>query len=266
LSLDPLYLATAIDAALAAGRVHRSFFRQNPDVQKKGPIDLVTAADLAAERQFRELIARRFPSHEVLGEEGPAGDAARATGRCRWIIDPLDGTTNFAHGLAIFCVSIALEVDGRVEIGVVFDPMADELYTAERGLGARLNGQPLAVSRESTLEDSLLCTGFPYSVRDDPGHQVDVFRAFLGRARAVRRLGSAALDLCYVAAGRFEAFWELNLHPWDMAAAALIVTEAGGRVSRYDASPLDLFGGQLVASNGHVHNEILDVIRSVHGE
>lgn len=279
MSLDPLYLATAIDAALSAGRIHRSFFRQNPDVQKKGPIDLVTEADLAAERYFRDLIARRFPSHEVLGEEGapssrggPALSGVEAPalsaveGRCRWIIDPLDGTTNFAHGLAIFCVSIALEVDGRVEIGVVYDPMAEELYAAERGDGARLNGQPIAVSRHAQLVDSLICTGFPYSVREDPGRQVEVFRAFLGQARAVRRLGSAALDLCYVAAGRFEAFWEQQLHPWDMAAAALIVSEAGGQVTRYDASPLDLFGGELVASNGHVHTAMLDVIRSVHGE
>ena len=186
--------------------------------------------------------------------------------RFRWIIDPLDGTTNFAHGLAIFCVSIALEIDGRVEIGVVYDPMAEELYTAERGGGARLNGLPIHVSTNATLEDSLMCTGFPYSVREQPGHQVEVFRAFLGRARAVRRLGSAALDLCYVAAGRFEVFWEKKLHAWDMAAGALLVTEAGGRVTRYDDSPLDLFGGELVASNGHVHTATLDVIAGVHGE
>jgi myo-inositol-1(or 4)-monophosphatase len=266
LSLDPLYLATAIDAALAAGRIHRAFFRQNPQVHKKGPIDLVTAADLAVEREFRALVARVFPSHEVLGEEGQPRSATAAASRCRWIIDPLDGTTNFAHGLAIFCVSIALEIDGQLEIGVVYDPMADELYTAERGGGARLNGQPLRVSANATLEDSLMCTGFPYSVREQPGRQVEVFRAFLGRARAVRRLGSAALDLCYVAAGRFEVFWEQKLHPWDMAAGALLVTEAGGRVTRYDDTPLDLFGGELVASNGHVHRATLDVISSVHRE
>jgi len=262
--LDPIYTATAIDAALSAGRIHRSFFRQNPHVEKKGPIDLVTAADLAAEREFRALIARRFPSHAVLGEEAGGQTTGDRSARFRWIIDPLDGTTNFAHGLAIFCVSIALEVDGHIEVGVVYDPMSEELFTAERGGGARLNGRPIAVSNAQTLGDSLLCTGFPYSVREDRGRQVEVFSAFLGHSRAVRRLGSAAIDLCYVAAGRFEGFWEEKLHPWDMAAGVLIVQEAGGRVTRYDASPIDLVGGQIVASNTAVHQEMLDVIQSVH--
>jgi myo-inositol-1(or 4)-monophosphatase len=261
--LDPSYLATAIEAALAVGRVQRDFFRQNPRVEKKGPIDLVTQADVAAERLFRNLIAARFPAHGVLGEEG-GGDAAGGRGaRCRWIVDPLDGTTNFAHGLALFSVSIALEVDGRVEIGVVYDPMAEELFTAELGGGARLNGQRLQVSDRRELIDALLCTGFPYSIRESKGRQVDVFGAFLGRARAVRRLGSAALDLCYVAAGRFDGFWEVQLQPWDMAAGALIAQEAGGRVTRYDNAPIDLTGGQIVASNGRVHDAMLAVIAGV---
>ena len=261
--LDPAYLSTAIRAALAAGRTHRRFFRQNPAVHKKGPIDLVTAADLQAEKDFRVLIAAEWPTHEVLGEEGAA---ARTTSgaTCRWIIDPLDGTTNFAHGLALFCVSIALEIDGQVEIGVVYDPTSEELFTAERGGGARLNGEPLRVSDTSQLIDGLLCTGFPYSIREGPGSQVDVFSAFLGRARAVRRLGSAALDLCYVAAGRFDAFWEEKLHAWDMAAGALIVQEAGGRVTRYDSGRIDLFRGQIVASNGRLHAEIVQVIGEHH--
>ncbi len=194
------------------------------------------------------------------------GGAEEATARCRWIIDPVDGTTNFAHGLALFCVSIALEIDGELQIGVVYDPMAEELFTAERGQGARLNGLPLRVSPHSELVNSLLCTGFPYSVREHPRRQVEVFRAFLGSARAVRRLGSAALDLCYVAAGRFEGFWEEQLHAWDMAAGVLIVHEAGGLVTRYDTSPIDLFGGQIVATNGHVHEAMLGVIRAVHHE
>ena len=264
--LDPAYLATAIRAALAAGRVHRRYFRQNPQfqqLQKKGPIDLVTAADLEAEGEFRHLIEREWPTHVVLGEER-AGDGAAGGARYRWIIDPLDGTTNFAHGLALFCVSIALEVDGRLELGVVYDPIGEELFTAERGQGARLNGLPLHVSNHGALVDALLCTGFPYSVRDDRGAQVKVFEGFLTRARAVRRLGSAALDLCYVAAGRFDAFWEQELHAWDMAAGVLIVEEAGGRVTRYDASPIDLFGGQIVASNGQVHDEMLHVIGTHH--
>jgi len=261
LPLDPVYLATAIETALAAGRIHKQFFRQNPEVRKKGPIDLVTAADVAAEREFRALIAGRFPDHSVLGEEQANGMPAISPTRCRWIVDPLDGTTNFAHGLALFCVSIALEIDGTIELGVVYDPMADELFTAERGAGARLNGQPIRVSSRETLLDGLLCTGFPYSIRDRPQRQVEVFSAFLLRARAVRRLGSAALDLCYVAAGRFDGFWELQLHPWDMAAGALIVSEAGGRVTNYSNQPIDLFGGQIVVSNGCLHEDMLSVIQ-----
>lgn len=261
MTLDPIYLATAVDAALSAGRTHRRYFRQNPSVEKKGPIDLVTAADLAAEKQFRQLITARFPSHVVLGEEGAERGGAVAGARCRWIIDPLDGTTNFAHGLAIFCVSIALEIDGRVELGVVYDPVAEELYTAERGSGARLNGQHVHVSDRSEIVDTLLCTGFPYTIREERRQQVEVFASFLGHAQAVRRLGSAALDLCYVAAGRFDGFWEEHLNPWDMAAGVLIVEEAGGRVTRYDDSQIDLFGGQIIASNGRVHEAMLAVIR-----
>lgn len=259
--LDPVYLATAIEAALAAGRIHRQFFRKNPEVRKKGPIDLVTAADIAAEREFRALIAARFPDHSVLGEEQGSGVPRTSATHCRWIVDPLDGTTNFAHGLALFCVSIALEVNGTIELGVVYDPIADELFTAERGGGAYLNGQPIRVSGHATLLDGLLCTGFPYSIRDRPQRQVEVFSAFLLRARAVRRLGSAALDLCYVAAGRFDGFWELQLHAWDMAAGALIVSEAGGRVTNYSNQPIDLFGGQIVVSNGWLHEDMLSVIQ-----
>ncbi len=272
MSLDPFIVATAIDAALDAGRVHRRYFRENPEVTKKGPIDLVTAADLTVEREFRARISARFPTHVVLGEEGGGGvevgssDPARQReARCRWIIDPLDGTTNFAHGLGLFCVSIALEVDGRLELGVVYDPVGEELYVGERGQGARLNGRPLAVSNRRDLIDSLVCTGFPYAVRDGRHRQVQVFEAFLSRTRAVRRLGSAALDLCYVATGRFDGFWEEELHAWDIAAGALIVQEAGGRVTGYDDRPLDLFGRHIVATNGHVHQGMLDVIRGARG-
>ncbi len=261
MALDPIYLATAIDAALEAGRIHRRYFRQALDIRKKGPIDLVTAADLEAERAFRELVAARFPTHVVLGEE--AGTVGVPTGRWRWIIDPLDGTTNFAHGLGLFGVSIALEIDGVVVVAVVYDPVGEELYTAERGAGARLNGRLLHVSARADLIDALLCTGFPYVVREGRGRQVRVFEAFLSRARAVRRLGSAALDLCYVAAGRFDGFWEEELNPWDVAAGALIVSEAGGRVTGYDDRPADLFGRHILATNGWIHPAMLQVIASV---
>jgi myo-inositol-1(or 4)-monophosphatase len=257
LALDPRLLSTAVDGAIAAGRIHRSFFRQHTPVGKKGPIDLVTEADLAAEREFRALVASRFPSHVVLGEEG--GDQGGAD-EYRWIIDPLDGTTNFAHGLALFCVSIALEIAGRVEVAAVYDPIADELYTAERGEGARLNGQRIQVTRTTSLIDALLCTGFPYTLRDDLPVHVAVFAAFLGRARAVRRLGSAALDLCYVAAGRLDGFWEDRLHPWDIAAGALIVDEAGGRVTDFAGRPVRLDRGQILATNGAVHETMRAVI------
>lgn len=249
-----------MDGAIAAGRIHLSYFRKQLAIEKKGPIDLVTAADKAAEREFRELVATRFPDHGVLGEE--EAEAVAPNSPYRWIVDPLDGTTNFAHGLALFCVSIALEVDGELEVGVVYDPVADELFTAERGQGARLNGHLIRASVEPTLLNSLLCTGFPYTVRVDRSDQLAVFGAFLGEARAVRRLGSAALDLCYVAAGRFDGFWEDRLHAWDIAAGALIVEEAGGRVTAYDEAPLDLTVGQIIASNGPLHQPMVSLIRT----
>jgi myo-inositol-1(or 4)-monophosphatase len=261
---DPIYLATAVEAALAAGRIQRRYFRQPLTVEKKGPIDLVTAADLEVEREFRALIANRFPTHTVLGEEQGSGPASReprsGEARFRWIVDPIDGTTNFAHGLALFCTSIALEIDGQLAVGVVYDPMAEELFTAERGGGARLNGAPLRVSDADRLLNALLCTGFPYSIREERERLVAVFSAFLGEGQGIRRLGSAALDLCYVAAGRLDAFWEVHLHPWDMAAGVLIVEEAGGRVTDYTNRPVDLFGGQCVASNGRIHDAMLEVI------
>lgn len=257
--LDPLYLATAIEAALAAGRIQRAWFRGALTIEKKGPIDLVTPADLEVERQFRLLIHARFAGHDVLGEETGSRSSAGPS-RFRWIVDPIDGTTNFAHGLAFFCVSIALELDGRTVLGVVYDPIADELYTAEREGGARLNGVPLAVSSRSHLGDALLCTGFPYTVQQVRRRQVETFSAFLGSAQAVRRLGSAALDLCYVAAGRLDGFWEEQLHAWDIAAGLLIVAEAGGTVTNYAGAPVDLFRGELVASNGRLHRPMLELI------
>jgi myo-inositol-1(or 4)-monophosphatase len=261
---DPAYLATGIRAALAVGRIHGRYFRGAHTIKKKGPIDLVTEADLEGERVFGEIIRQDFPDHAVLGEESGAAEP-NTRARFRWFVDPLDGTTNFAHGLALFCVSIALEIEGRIELAVVFDPIGQELFTAERGIGARMNGRPIRVSERRELVDALLCTGFPYSIRERRAAQVAVFAALLGRAQAVRRLGSAALDLCYVAAGRFDAFWEEQLHPWDIAAGSLIVEEAGGKVTAYDAAPLDLFRGQIVASNGRLHQPLLEVITAHHG-
>jgi len=266
LAYDPLFLATAIEGALACGRIQRKYFRSGVPIEKKGPIDLVTAADLEAEREFRRIIGSRFPKHAVIGEEADV-DRAAATASHRWIIDPVDGTTNFAHGLALFSVSIALEIDGAMAVGVVFDPMGQELFTAERGEGARLNGMPIHVSSTPVLLDALFCTGFPYSIhqKGPRDRQVRVFSAFLGKSRGVRRLGSAALDLCYVAAGRLEGFWEDHLHPWDMAAGALLVQEAGGRVTDYNGAPCDLNGGHIIATNGRLHDDVLSTIREVGG-
>ena len=228
---------------------------------KKGEIDLVTEVDFECERMCRNVIAERFPDHDVLAEELSSDPPAPRRSRHRWIFDPLDGTTNYAHGLPIFCASLGLEIDGRIAVGAVFDPTRQELFTAERGEGAYLNGRALAVSDTTTLLDSLLVTGFPYDVQARGADLVAMFGCFLGRARAVRRLGSAALDLCYVAAGRFEAFWEQHLKPWDVAAGALIVEEAGGRVTGMDGAPFDLAAAHLVASNGRVHDQVLAVIR-----
>lgn len=256
--IDPVFLATAVEAALAAGRLHRQYFRQGTAIHKKGRIDLVTAADLAVEAMVRQLIATRFPSHVVVGEEGATGEPPPMA-RCRWIVDPVDGTTNFAHGLQLFCVSIAFEVDGALELGVVYDPSADELFTAERGAGAWLNGRRLAVSSTATLVDSLLCTGFPYSVREDRVRHLRMFGAFLEEAQGVRRLGSAALDLCYVAAGRLDGYWEEKIHPWDIAAGGLIVLEAGGAVTGVGGEVFDPFRGHVMASNGRLHGAMQSV-------
>jgi len=228
---DPILVATASEAVLRAGATQRQHFCQDVRVDKKGRIDLVTEVDLAIERDFRAMIGERFPDHAVLGEEfGECLPTSGSASHC-WVFDPIDGTVNYAHGLPIFCASLALEINGTAVIAAVYDPMRKELFTAERGEGARLNGRPLHVSQCDGLVDAMLCTGFPYDVHETVDEVVGLFGDFVGVARAVRRLGSAALDLCYVAAGRFDGFWEQRLHPWDVAARALLVTEAGGTVS-----------------------------------
>lgn len=229
-------------------------------IDKKGAIDLVTEMDLVIERAFRAMIGERFPSHAVLGEEFEETGDREARPRFCWVLDPIDGTTNYAHGLPIFCASLALEIDGVAVAGAVYDPTRRELFTAEKGHGAWLNGAPLRVSGSATLIDSLLVTGFHYDIQRDSTELIELFGAFIARARAVRRLGSAALDLCYVAAGRFDAFWEHKLQPWDVAAGALIVEEAGGRVTTIDGGPFQSRTGSVLATNGHLHGEMLETI------
>jgi myo-inositol-1(or 4)-monophosphatase len=257
---NPVFLATAIEIVLRAGDIQMARRASGFRIDKKGAIDLVTEVDIECERMCRAVIAERFPDHAVLAEELSSGPAEPTEASHRWVFDPIDGTTNYAHGLPIFCSSLALEIGGRAEVGAIFDPTRRELFTAERGVGAFLNGTPLQVSATDRLLDALLVTGFPYDVHVATGDLVGLFGAFLGRARAVRRLGSAALDLCYVAAGRFDAFWEQHLQPWDVAAGALIVAEAGGRITGMDGSSFDIVAAHLVASNGHVHEEMLGVI------
>jgi myo-inositol-1(or 4)-monophosphatase len=255
---DPLFLTTAIEAVVRAGSIQMDRFGGAMRVDKKGAIDLVTDVDVAVERMFRDLVAERFPDHQVLAEEF-GGDAAAPRGPC-WVFDPIDGTTNFAHGLPIFCSSLALEIDGVAEVAAVYDPNRRELFTAERDGGAFLNGRPLHVSATAALVDAMLVTGFPYDVHSRIGEIVGLFGEFVGRARAVRRLGSAAIDLCYVAAGRMDGFWESDLKPWDIAGGALIVAEAGGRITNMDGSAFASRGRHVLASNGLLHDAMLEIV------
>jgi myo-inositol-1(or 4)-monophosphatase len=260
-SVPPIFLATAVEAVIRAGDIQMAHVGRDFHVGKKGAIDLVTDIDLEIERGFRAMIADRFPDHAVLGEEfEQAGDRDLVPPFC-WVFDPLDGTTNYAHGLPIFCSSLALEIDGLPAVGAVYDPSRRELFTAVRGQGAWLNGAPIRVSEADTLIDSLLCTGFPYSVQQGGTDLVDLFGYFLKVSRAVRRLGSAAIDLCYVGAGRLDAFWEQQLNPWDLSAGALVVMEAGGRVTDMAGGPFRSRAGQVIASNGRIHDLMVDTVR-----
>jgi myo-inositol-1(or 4)-monophosphatase len=255
---DPLYVATAIEAVVKAGRIMTGFVDSGFGVSKKGSIDLVTEADVAVETMLRQLIAERFPEHTILAEEFGQDVATQGASHC-WIFDPIDGTTNYAHGLPIFCASLALEIEGEGVIGAVYDPTRKELFIGERGVGAFLNGRPIHVSDRSVLMESLLVTGFPYDVQRRIPELVGLFGEFMAKARAVRRLGSAALDLCYVAAGRFDGFWELDLKPWDTAAGAIIVEEAGGNVTDLAGHRFSSRQQQLLATNGKIHEDMLRV-------
>ena len=229
-------------------------------VTTKGEINLVTEADIAAENLIIDRIRSYHPQHGILAEESGEAVLKGKPSEWKWIIDPLDGTSNYAHGYPCFCVSIALERAGQLEVGVVYDPMRDEMFAAERGRGATLNDRKIRVSSVEELSGAMLCTGFPYNVRERPDFARD-FTNFTMNAQAVRRDGSAALDLAYVACGRFDGFWEDGLSPWDIAAGALLILEARGRVTNFNDQPLDIYNEQVLASNGLIHEAMMKVLK-----
>lgn len=249
----------AVAAARAAGEIQLAGLETRLRVEEKSTeIDLVTEIDRACEDAIASMIGARFPDHQLLAEEGTTAGHASAY---RWIVDPVDGTTNYAHGYPIFCVSIAVEHAGEIVVGVVHAPTLRETFVATRGGGVMLNGRPVRVSETTDLNRSLLVTGFPYDIRTRPDNNLDHWNTFAVRCRAVRRDGSAALNLAYVAAGRFDGFWEIVLQPWDMAAASLMVTEAGGTLTDIHGGPFNPFGNNCVATNGLIHQQILDTLR-----
>ena len=249
--------------AREAGALLMDYFQQGLKIEYKGDADLVTAADRASEALIRDRVSKQFPTHDVLGEEQGLKDSGS---EYRWYVDPLDGTTNFAHGFPVFCVSLALEHrtgnEGKRIAGVVYDPTRDELFSAEQGRGAQLNGKPIHVSKIGQLKECLVSTGFP-SHKRHKNPNIFFYHQITLRTHGVRRAGSAALDLCNVASSRFEGFWEFNLNPWDTAAGVLIVEEAGGKVSRFDGSAFQLDSRETLASNGLVHDALVHEFQEI---
>ncbi len=256
IDLEPFH-KIAVLAAKRGGRILKEGLRQEITVSYKGALDIVTNIDTRSEKAIVALISRHFPDHRIMAEEG-SGRKGRSP--YQWIIDPLDGTTNFSHRFPFFCVSIALEVKGRVRLGVIYDPVRRELFTAEKGKGAFLNGSPIQTSSVKELYKSLLVTGFSYDIQTDPKNTFDHFINFTLNAQAVRRTGSAALDLCYVAAGRFDGFWETKLRPWDTAAGSLILCEAGGRITDFSGKPYSIYGDEILGTNRKIHKEMVQIL------
>ncbi len=261
---DFIWVPGASGIAHEAGSLLREFYAQGVETEYKGDVDLVTVADRTAEKLIRQRLGEVFPDHGIYGEEGTR---ERLDGEFRWYVDPLDGTTNFAHGFPQFCVSLGLEhrapgirpeEDGALVAAVIYDPLRDELFAAEKGCGAQLNGKPLRVSRVGELAEALVSTGFPSRKRHQ-NPNIHFYQEFTLRSHGVRRAGSAALDLAYVAAGRMEAFWEFNLNPWDTAAGILLVEEAGGRVTDFSGRRYRLASDEVLASNGRIHDQLLSL-------
>ena len=252
-------LQVAIEAAREAGKLLKQSVGKIKTIEQKGGHDrnLVTEVDKKSEEIIVQIIKKRYPNHEILAEER----GSQGKSKTKWIIDPLDGTTNFTHSLPVFCVSIGVEHEGEMVCGVIYDPNFDEMFSAEKGKGAFLNGKRIHVSQTPTLNKSLLVTGFPYNIVENPNNAVERFVNFLMKAQAVRRMGSAAIDLAYVACGRYDGFWEVALNPWDMAAGVLLVEEAGGKVSSFSGGKFDLYNSEILASNGVVQEEMLKALK-----
>jgi myo-inositol-1(or 4)-monophosphatase len=251
----------AIETAREAGQILLEKYGRKIQISKKGDINLVTEADLASEKLIIERIRSYYPKHSILAEESGESNIAIVEGetRWKWIIDPLDGTTNFAHGYPCFCVTLAVEHDGEIVIGVTYDPTRDEMFSAEKGNGATLNNREIRVSETEELSEALLVTGFPYDFKtrqDFARHLTE----FLLKSRGLRRDGSAAIDMAYIACGRFDGFWEEGLNPWDVAAGVLLIEEAGGKISYYDGSKHSVYSPPICGSNGRIHSEMLEIL------
>ena len=252
------YLRLAVEAAKLGGEVLRQYYGKEKKIEYKGEIDVVTEADKQSERVVVDLLSSRFPHHSILAEEGGSWEKSS---EYKWVVDPLDGTSNYAHDYPFFSVSIALEKRGEVIAGAVYHPILEELFIAEKGGGAYLNDRRIHVSKVTALKKALLSTGFPYDILKDPDEALGLFGNFIHASQGIRRDGSAALDLCYLAMGRFDGFWELRLNPWDTAAGVLIVTEAGGRVSNFEGQTFSIYEDNILASNGLLHEGMMEVIK-----
>ncbi|MBI3599447.1 MAG: inositol monophosphatase [Nitrospinae bacterium] len=258
------FLNTAVEAVKEAGRIQKERFGENFKIEHKGEINLVTEIDYQCEKVIIDIIKMEYPEHEILTEEAGSVQGlppSQMEGKYKWIIDPLDGTTNYAHNYPCFCASVGLEINGDVVAGAVYNPIIDELFTSIKGEGAYLNGKRLKVSVIGDIGRSLLATGFPYDIRESKENNLNHFCNFAVRVQAIRRAGSAVLDLCYLAAGRFDGFWEMKLNPWDMAAASLMVKEAGGMITNFRGGEFSIYKGETLASNGLIHQEMIDILK-----
>ncbi|MCS7281573.1 MAG: inositol monophosphatase [Desulfobacterota bacterium] len=252
-------LKFVIHCVKESGKIQRKYFQKTLQIEHKGSINLVTNVDLECQEKIVSMIRSEFPEDDILSEEGTN---TISSAKRKWIIDPLDGTTNYAHGYPFFCTSIACEMDGELYAGAIYNPIHEELFYAKKGYGSYLNGERIRVSSISDISIALLSTGFPYDLATSKRNNIDNFLRFIFKAQAIRRDGSAALNLAYVAAGIFDGFWEIKLNPWDVAAGTLLVMEAGGRVTDFSGNPIDIYKDEILASNGIIHKQMLEILNS----